>query len=142
MTKIVSTDRWYDRQTRSWVVQALDISGNQVGSAHYVYSKREAQDIQREIARENGIVLDFVRQPAPRHCEDYIATDEFGVHYCLWNSTDGGFGLSIRSPEAFKSSILEDWDRRTLTNIRWLRTKKRCVAEAERVHRLIQEERA
>ena len=35
-------DVWYDRRTRSWVVQFKDTAGNQVGEAHYVATKREA----------------------------------------------------------------------------------------------------
>jgi hypothetical protein len=35
-------EKWYDRQTRSWVIQTKDSSGNQVGEATYVHSKREA----------------------------------------------------------------------------------------------------
>lgn len=31
----VSLDSWYDRSTRSWVVQTLDTYGNQVGDADY-----------------------------------------------------------------------------------------------------------
>lgn len=42
MTKAVKTDRWYDRRTRNWVVQAKDAADNQVGEAVYVYTKREA----------------------------------------------------------------------------------------------------
>lgn len=34
--------RWYDRQTKSWVVQRKDAEGNQVGEADYVYSREEA----------------------------------------------------------------------------------------------------
>jgi hypothetical protein len=33
---------WYSRSVRSWVVQVKDAEGNQVGDAHYVYSKQEA----------------------------------------------------------------------------------------------------
>jgi len=36
-------DYWYDRHTRSWVVQCVDSQGNQVGEARYVYTKLEAQ---------------------------------------------------------------------------------------------------
>lgn len=41
-------DRWYDRQTRSWVIQLLDPEGNQVGEAIYVASKKEANQITKE----------------------------------------------------------------------------------------------
>lgn len=51
----VRADRWYDRRTRSWVVQAKDAAGNQVGEAVYVYSKREA------LAEERQMKLDIER---------------------------------------------------------------------------------
>lgn len=51
----VSTDRWYDRHTRCWVVQAKDCEDNQVGEAIYVYSKREA------VAEQRQMVLDIER---------------------------------------------------------------------------------
>ena len=35
-------EMWYDRYTRSWVVQTFK-NGNQVGEATYVYSKGEAE---------------------------------------------------------------------------------------------------
>lgn len=37
-------DRWYDRKNRTWVVQAKDSAGNQVGDAIYVATKREAMN--------------------------------------------------------------------------------------------------
>lgn len=43
----VSTDRWYDRQTRCWVVQSLNADGTQVGDATYVHGKDEAIRDQR-----------------------------------------------------------------------------------------------
>lgn len=42
---------WYDRATRSWVVQRLDADGNQIGTADYVHSKREAQALAKEYER-------------------------------------------------------------------------------------------
>lgn len=38
----VSTQRWYDRATRSWVVQSLNEDGDQVGDATYVHGRGEA----------------------------------------------------------------------------------------------------
>ncbi len=40
-----SIDRWYNREMRSWCAQLKDSKGNQVGEAHYVYSKGEVQNI-------------------------------------------------------------------------------------------------
>ena len=34
---------WYDRHTRSWVVQLLDDRNNQIGDADFVATKGEAQ---------------------------------------------------------------------------------------------------
>jgi hypothetical protein len=48
----VRAERWYDRHTRSWVVQALDADGNQIGSAVYSGTKVGA------IAAEKTIVDD------------------------------------------------------------------------------------
>jgi GNAT superfamily N-acetyltransferase len=42
-------DMWYDRYTKNWVVQLKDSKGYQIGDAHYVYTKREASDIAKEI---------------------------------------------------------------------------------------------
>jgi hypothetical protein len=43
MEKIPSkVERWYDRHTRSWVVQLKDDEGNQIDDAIYVASKPEA----------------------------------------------------------------------------------------------------
>jgi hypothetical protein len=51
----IKTDRWYDKHTRSWVVQAKDSEDNQIGEAVYVASKREA------IAEEAQMKLDIDR---------------------------------------------------------------------------------
>ncbi len=52
-------EKWYDRYTRSWVVQVKDKNGYQVGNAVYVYSKREAvieeDRLNKEI--EKGMVI-------------------------------------------------------------------------------------
>lgn len=36
-------ERWYDRHTRSWVVQLMTKGGDQIGDAVYVHSKAEAK---------------------------------------------------------------------------------------------------
>ena len=38
-------DKWYDKFTKSWVVQLKDENDYQIGDAIYVYSKREADNI-------------------------------------------------------------------------------------------------
>lgn len=48
----VNTERWYDRGSRSWVVQKKDVEGNQIGDAAYVGSKREAILIEAEWRKE------------------------------------------------------------------------------------------
>ena len=48
-------DVWYDRYTRSWVVQLKDVSGNQIGTADYVYTKREAELIADRLKKEHNI---------------------------------------------------------------------------------------
>lgn len=51
-TRYTEVDTWYDRYTKSWVVQRKDSFGNQVGDADYVYSKREALLLKKEYERE------------------------------------------------------------------------------------------
>ena len=41
-------EKWYDRQTRSWVIQLKDPDGNQVGEAIYVASRKEANQISKD----------------------------------------------------------------------------------------------
>ena len=43
------TRMWYDKRSKNWVVQGLDSMGNQVGNAHYVYTKKEAEKIRKEL---------------------------------------------------------------------------------------------
>jgi hypothetical protein len=40
--------RWYDRETKSWVVQLKDLDENQIGDAVYVGSKAEAKKINQK----------------------------------------------------------------------------------------------
>lgn len=42
MVTKLNPDIWYDRYTKSWVVQFKDGAGNQVREAFYVHSKPEA----------------------------------------------------------------------------------------------------
>ena len=42
---------WYDRYTKSWVVQVKDENDNQIGTADYVYSRREAVLIKKDLER-------------------------------------------------------------------------------------------
>ena len=43
-------DKWYDRHTRSWVIQLKDESGYQIGNAIYVATKEEADREARNMA--------------------------------------------------------------------------------------------
>ena len=47
--KTRTVDVWYDRYSRSWVVQEKDADDNQVGDAIYVHTKREAEIERNEI---------------------------------------------------------------------------------------------
>jgi len=42
---------WYDRYTKSWVVQVKDENDNQIGTADYVYSRKEAVIIKKDLER-------------------------------------------------------------------------------------------
>lgn len=49
-----TVEYWYDRHTRSWVVQVKDDKGNQVGKAHYFGNKEEAIKEADRISNEYG----------------------------------------------------------------------------------------
>lgn len=53
--KPYKVDRWYDRRTRSWVIQLKDKEGNQIGNAIYVASKGEALQQEKEWKEEYQI---------------------------------------------------------------------------------------
>jgi len=38
-------DYWYDKYTKSWIVQRKDENGDQIGNSDYVASKKEAQNL-------------------------------------------------------------------------------------------------
>jgi len=40
---------WYNRQERSWVVQARDANGHEIGDADYVYTRGEAEKLAIEL---------------------------------------------------------------------------------------------
>lgn len=44
--------RWYDRYTRTWIVQRKDAAGNQIGDATFVHSSREAKAESHRINEE------------------------------------------------------------------------------------------
>lgn len=50
-----SIDIWYERRTRSWVVQLKDAEGNQIGESSYVHSRREADKIAARLKVEHEI---------------------------------------------------------------------------------------
>ncbi len=45
-------EHWYDKHTRSWVVQKKDKEGNQVGAADYVGRKHEAESLRAEYEKK------------------------------------------------------------------------------------------
>ena len=49
--------RWYDRITRSTVIQTLDASGNQIGEAEYSGNKQSADAVHAWILRQNELPL-------------------------------------------------------------------------------------
>jgi hypothetical protein len=57
-------EKWYDRNTRSWVVVTKDDKGNQVGDATYVYSKpeadRELKDRKKSLAESVIVVINEI----------------------------------------------------------------------------------
>jgi hypothetical protein len=46
--------RWYDRSTRSTVIQTLDAQMNQIGEADYTGNKQSADFAHVAILKENG----------------------------------------------------------------------------------------
>lgn len=50
-----SVDRWFDRQTRLWVVQLKDTEGIQIGNAYYTADKTDA------IAKEKDLIRKHLR---------------------------------------------------------------------------------
>lgn len=48
----VTVDRWYDRSSRSWVVQAKDANGNQVGDSVYSGTAAGAIAAEHEMKKE------------------------------------------------------------------------------------------
>lgn len=47
-------DTWYDRHTRSWVVQLKDREGNQIGEAEYVGNKRDRDRVVEMMQAQAG----------------------------------------------------------------------------------------
>jgi hypothetical protein len=45
---ITTIEYWYNRHETSWVVQLKTKEGYQVGTADYVYTKKEAENITKE----------------------------------------------------------------------------------------------
>jgi len=46
--------RWYDRRTRSTVIQTLDPQGNQIGEADYSGNKQSADWAHERIIQQNN----------------------------------------------------------------------------------------
>lgn len=81
--------------------------------------------------------LDFVRQPQPRNCEDYIAVRKCGaleMKYGIWFSTDSGgqFGLVCRD---LPHRARQAWEMRYRGHcgIVWMRTKRNCEKVANEI---------
>ena len=47
--------RWYDKNTRSWIVQLKDQEGHQIGEAIYIHSKIEAIKEETKLKNKYGI---------------------------------------------------------------------------------------
>lgn len=47
-------ESWYDRYTRSWVVQLKDREGNQIGDAEYVGNKQDRDRIVNMMQAQTG----------------------------------------------------------------------------------------
>lgn len=54
----VKIDVWYDRHSKSWVVQKKDRNDNQIGDADYVYSKREALQLKKDYGFKNPVDIE------------------------------------------------------------------------------------
>lgn len=50
-------DTWYDRSTRSWVVQLKDREGNQIGDAEYTGNKQDRDRIVNMMQAQTGAEL-------------------------------------------------------------------------------------
>lgn len=49
-----AVEAWYDRSTRNWIAYLVDADGAQVGPAQFSYSKDEAMDNMRYLARQES----------------------------------------------------------------------------------------
>jgi len=90
--------------------------------------------------------LDFVRQPEPRNCEDYIAVRKHGalqVKFGIWKAVDAGranFGLTINGD--IPQPVTQWWNARYRGHcgIVWLRTKRNCEKVANEIGDMIEHE--
>ncbi len=48
--------RWYDRRTRSTVIQTMDARGDQIGEADYSGNKQSADFAHATILKKNGVI--------------------------------------------------------------------------------------
>lgn len=55
IVKIDHIDRWYDRCSRSWIVQKMDAEGNQIDEAFYSGTKLGAIMVEKEWKIENNL---------------------------------------------------------------------------------------
>lgn len=45
-------EKWYDRKTRSWIVQTKNKNGDQLGNAEYFGTKQEAENEYKRLKKE------------------------------------------------------------------------------------------
>jgi hypothetical protein len=45
---MTTTRIWYDRSTKNWIGQVLDLQGNQLGDAEFAATRREIQQALRD----------------------------------------------------------------------------------------------
>lgn len=49
--EIVSINLWYDKHTKLWIIQKLDINGNQIDNAIYISGKQNAIKEKQELEK-------------------------------------------------------------------------------------------
>ena len=50
--KVHHVDKWYDRHTRSWIIQLMDESDNQIGDAMYYGNRADADEAYTRLIKE------------------------------------------------------------------------------------------
>lgn len=70
--RIAKIDSWYDRHTRSWVIQKKDAEGNQIGAADYAGTKADRDAYIRDAE------ADRAAQERPPHREEDMLDEATG----------------------------------------------------------------